>query len=78
MRLMTRNVLAPRYADGASRRAVLAREIQRRAPDVLALQEVTHEDVAALADDGWHVASSLVLRRRGGGTGPPVAPSGTP
>ncbi|MFD6172609.1 endonuclease/exonuclease/phosphatase family protein [Streptomyces coeruleorubidus] len=52
---MTMNVLAPQYADGASRRAVLAREIRHQDPDVLALQEVTQEDVAALVDDGWHV-----------------------
>uniref|UniRef100_UPI00403FF5AE endonuclease/exonuclease/phosphatase family protein n=1 Tax=Streptomyces sp. DG1A-41 TaxID=3125779 RepID=UPI00403FF5AE len=55
MRLMTMNVLAPQYADGASRRAVLAREIQSQDPDVLALQEVTPEDVATLADAGRHV-----------------------
>jgi endonuclease/exonuclease/phosphatase family metal-dependent hydrolase len=55
IRLMTMNVLAPQYADGASRRAVLAREIHRQDPDVLALQEVTPEDVAALADAGWLV-----------------------
>ncbi|MEU1934458.1 endonuclease/exonuclease/phosphatase family protein [Streptomyces coeruleorubidus] len=52
---MTMNVLAPQYADGASRRAVLAREIRHQEPDVLALQEVTREDMAALVDDGWHV-----------------------
>ncbi|MBP0461032.1 endonuclease/exonuclease/phosphatase family protein [Streptomyces montanisoli] len=55
VRLMTMNVLAPQYADGASRRAVLAREIQRLRPDVLALQEVTREDVAELVGAGWHV-----------------------
>ncbi|MFI7015567.1 endonuclease/exonuclease/phosphatase family protein [Streptomyces sp. NPDC050164] len=54
---MTTNVLAPQYADGASPRAVLAREIQRQDPDVLALQEVTREDVAALVDAGRHVAA---------------------
>ncbi|UNS96411.1 endonuclease/exonuclease/phosphatase family protein [Streptomyces tubbatahanensis] len=52
---MTMNVLAPEYADGAGRRAVLARELAGLAPDVLALQEVTRADVAALAGDGWHV-----------------------
>ncbi|MBR8642248.1 endonuclease/exonuclease/phosphatase family protein [Streptomyces tuirus] len=55
MRLMTMNVLAPQYADGPGRRAVLARELRRREPDVLALQEVTRGDVAALVDAGWHV-----------------------
>ncbi|MFF7656315.1 endonuclease/exonuclease/phosphatase family protein [Streptomyces sp. NPDC007983] len=52
---MTRNVLAPEYADGARRRAALARELERRAPDVLALQEVTRGDVRPLAAEGWHV-----------------------
>ncbi|NSC21049.1 endonuclease/exonuclease/phosphatase family protein [Streptomyces albus subsp. chlorinus] len=50
------NVLAPEYADGAARRRVLAREIERLAPDVLALQEVSRADVAGLAERGWHVA----------------------
>ncbi|MFH9006695.1 endonuclease/exonuclease/phosphatase family protein [Streptomyces afghaniensis] len=57
IRLMTMNVLAPQYAGGPGRRAVLAREIERQDPDVLALQEVTPEDVAALVDAGWHVAA---------------------
>ncbi|MEU6179344.1 endonuclease/exonuclease/phosphatase family protein [Streptomyces coeruleorubidus] len=55
MRFVITNVLASQYADGASRRAVLAREIRRQDLDVLALQEVTREDMAALVDDGWHV-----------------------
>ncbi|MFC6063038.1 endonuclease/exonuclease/phosphatase family protein [Streptomyces ochraceiscleroticus] len=55
MRLMTMNVLAPQYADGSSRRAVLAQELQRLGPDVLALQEVTRRDVAALVEEDWHV-----------------------
>ncbi|MFK4064313.1 endonuclease/exonuclease/phosphatase family protein [Streptomyces sp. NPDC029674] len=55
LRLMTMNVLEPRYADGARRRKILARELRRLAPDVLALQEVTRADVAALGDAGWHV-----------------------
>ncbi|MYS90215.1 MULTISPECIES: endonuclease/exonuclease/phosphatase family protein [Streptomyces] len=55
VRLMTMNVLAPQYADGPARRAVLARELRRRMPDVLALQEVTRGDVRALVDAGWHV-----------------------
>ncbi|MEU0069887.1 endonuclease/exonuclease/phosphatase family protein [Streptomyces sp. NPDC006332] len=55
IRLMTMNVLAPRYADGPARRAVLAREVRRLNPDVLALQEVTRADVAALVAEGWHV-----------------------
>ncbi|MGP3986150.1 endonuclease/exonuclease/phosphatase family protein [Streptomyces sp. 3N207] len=55
-RVMTMNVLAPQYADGTARRAVLARELRRLRPDVLALQEVTRQDVAALAEDGWYTA----------------------
>lgn len=55
MRPATMNVLAPQYADGPNRRAVLTREWERLRPDVLALQEVTREDVAALADAGRHV-----------------------
>ncbi|MEU2270925.1 endonuclease/exonuclease/phosphatase family protein [Streptomyces olindensis] len=55
LRLMTMNVLAPRYADGPRRRAVLVRELRRRDPDVLALQEVTRADAAALVDAGWQV-----------------------
>ncbi|WP_328407511.1 endonuclease/exonuclease/phosphatase family protein [Streptomyces violaceus] len=52
---MTMNVLAPSYADGSSRRAILAEELQRLGPDVLALQEVTREDTEALERSGWHV-----------------------
>ncbi|MCV2457810.1 endonuclease/exonuclease/phosphatase family protein [Streptomyces sp. ICN988] len=55
MRLMTMNVLAPSYADGPSRRAVLAEELKRLSPDVLALQEVTREDAEGLERSGWHV-----------------------
>ncbi|MFB7084381.1 endonuclease/exonuclease/phosphatase family protein [Streptomyces sp. NPDC056296] len=55
IRLMTMNVLAPSYADGSSRRVVLAEELQRLGPDVLALQEVTREDAEVLESSGWHV-----------------------
>ncbi|MFC9467116.1 endonuclease/exonuclease/phosphatase family protein [Streptomyces coelicoflavus] len=55
MRLMTMNVLAPSYADGPSRRAVLAEELNRLSPDVLALLEVTREDAEGLERSGWHV-----------------------
>ncbi|MEU1573281.1 endonuclease/exonuclease/phosphatase family protein [Streptomyces collinus] len=52
---MTMNVLAPSYADVSSRRAILAEELQRLSPDVLALQEVTREDAEVLERSGWHV-----------------------
>ncbi|MBQ0862548.1 MULTISPECIES: endonuclease/exonuclease/phosphatase family protein [Streptomyces] len=55
-RVMTMNVLAPQYADPAARRAVLARELHRLRPDVLALQEVGRDELPALAGDGWHLA----------------------
>ncbi|MFB6554672.1 endonuclease/exonuclease/phosphatase family protein [Streptomyces sp. NPDC056405] len=55
IRLMTMNVLAPSYADGSSRRVVLAEELQRLGADVLALQEVTREDAEVLERSGWHV-----------------------
>lgn len=57
LRVLTMNVLAPDYADGAGRRAALARVVQELAPDVLALQEVTHAETAALRAAGWHVAA---------------------
>lgn len=49
------NVLAPSYADGQRRRAVLAGELRRLDPDVLALQEVTRQDAEVLERGGWHV-----------------------
>lgn len=55
LRVMTMNVLAPGYADGEARRAVLREEVRRLAPDVLALQEVTRREADGLAADGWHV-----------------------
>ncbi|WP_255953077.1 endonuclease/exonuclease/phosphatase family protein [Streptomyces odontomachi] len=57
LRVLTMNVLAPEYADGAGRRAALARVVRELAPDVLALQEVTHAETAALRAAGWHVVA---------------------
>jgi endonuclease/exonuclease/phosphatase family metal-dependent hydrolase len=54
LRLMTMNVLDPRYADGAARRAALGRLLAAQVPDVLALQEVVPADVDRLAAAGWH------------------------
>ncbi|MGW7595369.1 endonuclease/exonuclease/phosphatase family protein, partial [Streptomyces rubiginosohelvolus] len=56
------NVLEKRYADWDRRRDVLARGILACRPDVVALQEVVHDQprrsvVTDLLGEGWHVAS---------------------
>jgi endonuclease/exonuclease/phosphatase family metal-dependent hydrolase len=55
LRVLTMNVLDPRYADGPARRRVLTDAVAAAAPDVLALQEVVADDVERLAADGWYV-----------------------
>ncbi|WP_372343508.1 endonuclease/exonuclease/phosphatase family protein [Streptomyces sp. KL116D] len=55
LRVLTMNVLEPRYADGATRRRALAVALARADPDVVALQEVVADDERALAAQGRHV-----------------------
>ncbi|MEV2253249.1 endonuclease/exonuclease/phosphatase family protein [Streptomyces sp. NPDC050147] len=55
LRVLTMNILEPRYADGPARRRVLADAVAAADPDVLALQEVVAEDARGLAADGWNV-----------------------
>ncbi|GHH76611.1 hypothetical protein GCM10018793_22730 [Streptomyces sulfonofaciens] len=56
LRVLTMNVLEPRYADGDRRRAALEALLAELDPDVLALQEITRQEAAALGTGGWHVA----------------------
>lgn len=56
LRVLTMNVLEPRYADGAGRRVVSGRALRELSPDVIALQEVTRAEADALRAEGWHVA----------------------
>jgi endonuclease/exonuclease/phosphatase family metal-dependent hydrolase len=55
LRVLTMNVLEPRYADGPARRRVLADAVAAADPDVLALQEVVPQDVRRLTSEGWNV-----------------------
>src|SRR3954462_4469803 len=70
------NVMSPANPDWARRRALLGRELQRLAPDIVALQEVPcrpdlevgHE----LLGPGYHVTP--FSRAAGGGVGGVLAP----
>ncbi len=55
LRVLTMNVLEPRYADGPARRRALTARLADAAPDVLALQEVVADDLRDLAADGWRL-----------------------
>jgi endonuclease/exonuclease/phosphatase family metal-dependent hydrolase len=69
MRVLTLNVLAPRYHGWERRRPALVAGIRALAPDVVALQEVV--DVPDLLGSGWH---EVWHSRRGeGGDGAALA-----
>ena len=67
----TLNVLSPEHAEPERRIAVLRDGLARAAPDLIALQEVTEDEIARLLGPGYHVACHS--GRSGDGVGAALA-----